>query len=371
MPLRSPYGLGRGHELLFQCAEVDGIVGGGQLGLQVHSLLGEVEPGEGIGVVQLLVDGCEPPLHRLLRALTPTLRPMSLERFEITPHRSTLLTSLGQRRLVAVGHRSPGSFRFGCHLSHCGAFGERISTSVSGLFASPGQSIALRPWSDPSAPPTAHPLATPLHRALGPHRRRSGPHRGDPRPVAQRARAGHVRGDVVGALLLQVVPGPPRSAAVRGAVGDGRAGRERRRGRLRRRRWRSPSASRATTTRPPSSPTRGRPRASAASSATSSPWAPAPSPCSTRSTSGPSTTPAAGGWRRAWSAASPATATRSACPPSAASCTSPTASPTTPWSTSWPSASCATSTWSWPGPKGSATRPCSSGPPPGGTASAG
>ncbi len=58
-----------------------------------------------------------------------------------------------------------------------------------------------------------------------PDRRRGRRHRQDPRPAAQPPRAGHVRGDVVRALLLQVVPHPPRAAcrprAPRVLVGPG------------------------------------------------------------------------------------------------------------------------------------------------------
>ena len=150
-------------------------------------------------------------------------------------------------------------------------------------------------------------------------RRRGGRHRVDPRAGAEPPRAGHVRGDVVRALLLQVVARSTSSGCP--TEGEARA----RRARARTPAWSTsatasppPSASRATTTRRPSSPTRARPPASAASSATSSPWAPGRSPSWTRCASARSTTPAAAGSPRASCPASPATATRSACPPSAA-----------------------------------------------------
>ena len=124
-----------------------------------------------------------------------------------------------------------------------------------------------------------------------PDRRRGRLHRADPGAPAQPSRAGPVRRHVERALLVQVVAAatcgacPPRprrcwSARARtpGSSTPATASP-----------W--PSASRATTTPRPSSPTRGRPPVWAASSATSSPWGPGPSPSWTRSSSGRPTTP--------------------------------------------------------------------------------
>ena len=69
----------------------------------------------------------------------------------------------------------------------------------------------------------------------GPDRRGSGRHRVDPGPGTEPPRAGHVRRDVVRALLLQVLPHPPEAAADRGGGRAGGPGRERRRPRCRRR----------------------------------------------------------------------------------------------------------------------------------------
>ena len=132
-----------------------------------------------------------------------------------------------------------------------------------------------------------------------------------------------------------------------------------------------PSASRATTTRRPSSPTRARPPASAASSATSSPSAPGRSPSWIRCASAHSTTPAAGGSPRASCPAFPATATRSACPPSAARSCSTRPIRTTRSSTCSASACCPPSGSCWPGRRASATSRCCSARPPAATASAG
>ena len=148
------------------------------------------------------------------------------------------------------------------------------------------------------------PIAPPST-AAGPPRPRADRRRVRPRSpgssgrAAQPPRAGDVLGDVVGALLLQVEPHPPPPAPDRGAPRAGRARRGRRASSTSATASAPPSASRATTTPRPSSPTRARPPASAASSATSSRWAPARSPRWTRSGSGPSTTPAAAGSPRA------------------------------------------------------------------------
>ena len=162
------------------------------------------------------------------------------------------------------------------------------------------------------------------------HRRRARGRRRAAGPRAHRARARDVRGDVVRALLLQVVEAstsagsPPRrpgcsSARVRARASSTSATASR-----------SPSASRATTTRPRSSRTRARRRASAASSATSSRWVRARSRSWTRCASVRSTTPARATCSRASSPASAATATRSACRPSAARSCSTTATASNP-----------------------------------------
>ena len=96
--------------------------------------------------------------------------------------------------------------------------------------ALPAGTVGCEPWR--RSPRSAD---ASLHRALGPHRRRGRGHREDPRPAAEPPRAGHVLGDVVGALLLQVVQAPPPPPAHRGAARAGRSGRGRRRGRRRRR----------------------------------------------------------------------------------------------------------------------------------------
>ena len=89
--------------------------------------------------------------------------------------------------------------------------------------------------SDPWPACTVERHGRPIHRALGLTDDEADRHRAHPRPAAEPPRAGHVRRDVVRALLLQVVARAPRAAADRGAVGARRPGRERRRGRRRRR----------------------------------------------------------------------------------------------------------------------------------------
>ena len=112
-----------------------------------------------------------------------------------------------------------------------------------------------------AGPPAAD---VPLHRALGLTDDEAVVDRRHPRAGAEPPRAGDVLGDVVRALLLQVLPDPPAPAArprrPHVLVGPGRG----------RRAWSTsatasprPSGSRATTTRPPSSPTRAPPPASA------------------------------------------------------------------------------------------------------------
>src|SRR5215831_1025260 len=63
--------------------------------------------------------------------------------------------------------------------------------------------------------------AAPATRA---HRRRARGHRRTARARAHRARARDVCGDVVGALLVQVVEAPPRALPDRSALGAGRTG---------------------------------------------------------------------------------------------------------------------------------------------------
>ena len=159
-------------------------------------------------------------------------------------------------------------------------------------------------------------------------------------PRAHRARARDVRGDVVGALLLQVVEASPRPLPHRGAVGARRPGRGRGRHRRRRRaRGRDPH-------REPQPPVRGRAlpgrghrrrrdhprhlldgrapdRADGPAALRPARRRRAPATCS-----------------RASSPASAATATRSACRPSAARSCSTTATATTRSSTCCASACC-------------------------------
>ncbi len=85
---------------------------------------------------------------------------------------------------------------------------------------------------------------------------------------------------------------------------------------------------------------------------------------------GPSTTPAAAGWPRAWCRASPATATRWGCRRSAARSCSTRPTPGTPWSTSSRSASSRPTSWCSVGPRVWATSPCCWAPRPAATASA-
>ena len=192
-------------------------------------------------------------------------------------------------------------------LSHC----RPCSLAVS---EPPEPPRRLRPMAR-SRPPAAE---VPLHRALGLTDDEADAIAADPRAAAQPPRAGHVRGDVVGALLVQVVPDPPAPPAHRGAARAGRPGRGRRGGRRRRRhRGRLPHREPQPPVRHRALPGR-RHRASAASSAMCSRSAPGRSPSWIRSDSVRWTTPAAAGSPRAWCPAFPDMATRSACPPSAA-----------------------------------------------------
>ena len=122
------------------------------------------------------------------------------------------------------------------------------------------------------------------------HRRRAGRDRGAARTRAHRARARDVCGDVVGALLVQVVEGASCAASRprRPGCSSGRA--KAPASSTSATVSRSRSASRATTIRRRSSRTRARRPASAGSSATSSRWAPARSRSWTRCASARSTT---------------------------------------------------------------------------------
>ena len=230
--------------------------------------------------------------------------------------------------------------------------------------------------SDTVANAAATPDHTQPYRELGLKRRRVRPHPGDPRPPSHRRRAGHVRGHVERALLLQVLQGAPAPLRRDDHAGDAGAharGHRRERGRRRRSATAGPSPSRSsrTTTRPTSSRTRARPPGSAASCATSWPWARGRSRSSTRCASARPTRPTRGGCCPAWSPASAATATAWACPTSAARSSSTPATRATRWSTRCAWACCAPRTCTWRSPPAPATRSSCSARAPGSTASAG
>ena len=161
-------------------------------------------------------------------------------------------------------------------------------------------------------------MEEPTAPGAGADRRRGRPHPRHPRAGAEPPRAGHVRGHVVRALLVQVLAGPPAPLPDRGAVGARRAGRERRRGRRRRRHRRRdphrepqpplghralPGCGDRRRRHPPRHLHHGRPPDRA------------DGPAALRSAR---RRPAAAGSPRASCRASRATATRSACRPSAA-----------------------------------------------------
>ena len=234
----------------------------------------------------------------------------------------------GQGRLVLVGH---GGVRFEplCgHVGRCvdpcaGTLPWRISvrSSVDRRRASVGDSIG--------AAPATGVRATAAAPGARPHRRRGGRHRLDPRPGAEPPRAGHVRGDVVGALLLQVEPHPPPRRPPRAHVGAGRAGRGRRRGRRRRRhRRRHPHREPQPPVGHRALPGRGhrRRRHPPRHLLDGGPPDRADGPAPVRSAR---RAPAAAGSPRASSPASPATATPSASRPSAARSCSTRPTPTT------------------------------------------
>ena len=207
--------------------------------------------------------------------------------------------------------------------------------NVLGTHAAPRARRRSRPGADGRAgdprlaavggPRSRAGMTEPLHRALGPDRRRV---RGDRQAAGARAeprRAGHVLGDVERALLVQVEQGAPAHAPHRGTAG---AGRDRARTPAS---WTSGTASRAcsrwsrTRTRRPSSRTRAPRPASAGSCATCCRWARGRRRCSTRCGSGRWTTRGTGSCSAASWPGSAATATASACRRSAARCGSPSA----------------------------------------------
>ena len=185
------------------------------------------------------------------------------------------------------------------------------------LFASLLQHVAggwlTRDSDDRAAPPAARP-----------DRRRARRDRRDPRARAEPHRARDVRGDVVRALLVQVLEDPPAHAADRGARGAGRARPGRRRGRRRRRARRrvQDRESHSHPERDRAVPGRGhgrrRDRARHHLDGRAAGRAARPAACSVRSPKR-----GTGGSSRAWSPGSGGTATASASPPSAARSGSP------------------------------------------------
>ena len=103
-----------------QRLDVDGALAGGrQLGLQVHALLGQVQPAEGIGDGEALVDGHQSPLDPLRCALASPARLVRLHRLQVATHGPALITADGEGLLVRVGHRSGCGLGRRCGLPLC------------------------------------------------------------------------------------------------------------------------------------------------------------------------------------------------------------------------------------------------------------
>src|SRR5262249_1252255 len=151
---------------------------------------------------------------------SPPPRTVLVEGLEVGAHRPALGPALGERTLVLGGHRA---------LASCG----HSEPLLSGLSANPISEFDATPFRGRGPPiPWPHGAAPPSARD---DRRRGGDGRRLARARSPRPRAGHVRRDVVGALLLQVVTGPSAAVPDPGAVGAGGAGRGSRRRRRRRR----------------------------------------------------------------------------------------------------------------------------------------
>ena len=74
---------GSGHERLLQLVHVDTVaIHAGELGLQVHAFLGQVEPVQCAGGLEALLDGGQSALDRLLGSLAASSGPMPLAAFE-------------------------------------------------------------------------------------------------------------------------------------------------------------------------------------------------------------------------------------------------------------------------------------------------
>src|SRR5690606_27040684 len=97
--------------------EIHGRLQAGQLLLEVHPLLDELQPRERIGVIDRLADDLQPPTDGFGRALAAAARLVSLERFEVVAHRPSLGSADGEGGLVVVRHG--GSALLGrAHVAH-------------------------------------------------------------------------------------------------------------------------------------------------------------------------------------------------------------------------------------------------------------
>jgi len=91
-----------------------------ELTLEVHTLLHQLQPGEGVGLGEFLLDRGQPFLHRLGSAFAPSPGLVGLECFQISTDGSSLFAPLGQRSLVGVGHRGSCALRLGRHFRDSG-----------------------------------------------------------------------------------------------------------------------------------------------------------------------------------------------------------------------------------------------------------
>ena len=231
------------HEIRLERRQVDLGVHRLQLLLEVHPLLDQLELLEGRDVAELGVDGAEALLDGIGRAPPAPPRAVLLQGLQVVLHRPALGAAFGERRFVLGAHRASGGFGHGSLSRE--SVGRRppflsitrIAISVMANMTCSGHAskrcfatMRLDPMSSAS---TRQP--EPVHRQLGLTDDELDAIVRAARARPDRARARDVRGDVVGALLLQVVEALPRSLPHRGTVGPRRSGRGRRGDRRRRR----------------------------------------------------------------------------------------------------------------------------------------
>src|SRR5690606_16467818 len=99
-PLALAVGPGGLDEALLELDEIHLGLVGLQLGGEVQALLDELEPLQGVGILQLGLDAGQPLLDGLWGPLAAPAGLVSVERLQVPAHRTALIAALGERRLV-------------------------------------------------------------------------------------------------------------------------------------------------------------------------------------------------------------------------------------------------------------------------------